>query len=265
MIFFNNKQYYFLSGLPRSGNTLLGSILNQNKNISVTPNSYISEMLYRVESIKHEMQGVKNFPDIESFDNVNKNILINYYSKWSSKYIIDRSCWGTPYNLDLLQKYCPNKIKIIVLIRDLDEILASFIKWSLENPNNFLEKYKTIEEKCDFLMNPNGQIMKQLYSYNNLMKNENKQYAIFITYDSLVKEPEKNINKIYSFLNIKNYKHHYTNLSQLEANNIKYCDEVYGKNLHKVKENLIEKTDYCPTDYIPKYILDKYSKYNPFR
>jgi sulfotransferase len=75
-----NKKYHFLSGLPRAGNTLLGSILNQNKNISVTANSSVSEMMYRIETVQYQVPGVHNFPDIKSLENVNKNILINYYS-----------------------------------------------------------------------------------------------------------------------------------------------------------------------------------------
>ncbi len=258
---FTSKKYYFLAGLPRSGNTLLASILNQNKNISVTPNSYVSEMIFRIENIKNEMVGVYNFPDTKSFENVSKNILKNYYSNWKSNYIIDRSCWGTPNNLEKLKQYCPNEIKILVLTRNIEEILASFIKWSQENPGNFLEYYSSVEEKCEFLMNPNGQIAKQLYSYQHLMRPENKKYALFISYNDLVMNTEETIFKIYEFLKIRKYNHHYKNLSQLKVNNIEYCDEVYGKNLHRVKET-VEKSSYLPTDYIPQSVLNKYSNYN---
>ena len=40
------KQFYFLTGLPRAGNTLLGSLVNQNKNVAVTAHSIIIDMLY---------------------------------------------------------------------------------------------------------------------------------------------------------------------------------------------------------------------------
>lgn len=257
-----SKKYYFLSGLPRSGNTLLGSILNQNRNISVTGNSPVAEIFHRVESTKQEMFSVKNFPNEKSFDNISKNIFENYYLNWKSKYIIDRSCWGTPDNLKVLKKYCPNDVKIIVLTRDLNEVLASFIKWSIENPNNFLDRYRTVEEKCDFLMNPQGQIVKQLYSIYNLNAEENKRHALFIKYDELVDGPDRVISKIYNFLNIKKFNHHYANISQFSANEIGYCDTIYGKNLHRVKSEKVEKTNYNPIDYVPQHIMDKYSSYN---
>lgn len=258
-----NKKYHFLSGLPRSGNTLLGSILNQNRNISVTANSSVVEIMHRIETIPQQVPGVYNFPDIKSFENVNKTILDRYYSDWRSKYIIDRSCWGTPDNLNMLKKYCPNEIKIIVPLREVTEVLASFIKWAQENPNNFLDGFKTVEEKCDFLMNPQGQIIKQLYSIHNLSKNENRKYALFLNYNDLVDKPKECIGRIYDFLKIRRYNHHYENLSQLRANGIEYCDDIYGKDLHKVKNEKVEKTNYKPIDYLPQSIIDKYSCYNP--
>jgi len=255
------KKYYFLSGLPRAGNTLLGSILNQNKNISVTGNSPVAEIFYQVETVKRQMPAVKNFHSTEPFDIIQSNIFKNYYSNYKSKFIIDRSCWGTPDNLEILKNYCPNDIKIIVLTRSLDEVLASFIKWSQENPGNFLDPHKTLEEKCDFLMNNQGQILKQLYSQRNLSSEENKKYTLFINYNDLVSNTDQEIKKIYDFLKIRKYNHHYTNLSDFECNGIKYNDSIFGSNLHKVKKHKVEKTNYIPTNYIPQNILDKYKQY----
>ena len=38
------KKIYYLAGLPRAGNTLLGSILNQNPKVKVSPNSMLVEI-----------------------------------------------------------------------------------------------------------------------------------------------------------------------------------------------------------------------------
>ena len=39
-----NKEVFFLAGLPRSGNTILSSILNQNPDVCCTPNSITLEI-----------------------------------------------------------------------------------------------------------------------------------------------------------------------------------------------------------------------------
>ena len=70
------KQYYFLSGLPRAGNTLLGSLINQNPNVSLTAHSVVADILWQLELIKRD-QTFLNFPDSKSFENVTKNVFKN--------------------------------------------------------------------------------------------------------------------------------------------------------------------------------------------
>ena len=41
-----NKKYYFLSGLPRAGNTLLSSFINQSKKVKATANSILPNILF---------------------------------------------------------------------------------------------------------------------------------------------------------------------------------------------------------------------------
>ena len=40
-----NKKLFFLMGMPRSGNTLFASIMNQNPEIACTPNSLTLEII----------------------------------------------------------------------------------------------------------------------------------------------------------------------------------------------------------------------------
>ena len=47
-----NKKIFFLAGLPRSGNTLLTSILNQNPDIACTPNSITLEIYKKLFLLK---------------------------------------------------------------------------------------------------------------------------------------------------------------------------------------------------------------------
>ena len=75
------KDFIFLNSLPRAGNTLLGSIINSNKNVRMTANSVLPEILFTLENIKKSSIYL-NFPDQKSFDNVQNSIFINYYKDW---------------------------------------------------------------------------------------------------------------------------------------------------------------------------------------
>ena len=68
-----------------------------------------------------------------------RSVFDSYYKDWDAKYIIDRGNWGTPTNLDLLQQVIDNDIKIICTVRDIVEIIASFLKIS---PDRWIKELK---------------------------------------------------------------------------------------------------------------------------
>ena len=147
-----NKKIFFLAGFPRSGNTLLTSILNQNPDIGCTPNSIVLEIYKEVWLLK-QIDVFKNYPDHKSLDNVLDTIYPTYYKDWNYKYIIDRGPAGTKSNLYLLKKHFKQEIKIIFLVRPLLEVLASWITWANKTPNNFIRKAtKNPVEACHYLM-----------------------------------------------------------------------------------------------------------------
>ena len=54
------KELFFLVALPRSGNTLFGSIINQNPDIACTPNSITLEIMKDLFLLK-ETDVFKNY------------------------------------------------------------------------------------------------------------------------------------------------------------------------------------------------------------
>jgi len=253
------KKFYFLCGLPRAGNTLFASLMNQNPDIAVTANSMVCDIFIGAELLK-KTSIYENYPDEQSLDNITKNILPNYYSHWKADCIIDRGVWGYPMNFDVLKKCSPNDIKIIVLVRDIKEILASFIKFSYSSETNYIaQNAKTLEERCDYVMKNGGELHKWIQSVYHLTRFENKKHIHIIEYNDLVKNPKNEIKKVYDYLGITQFKHKFTNMSQLNNNNISYNDDVLGGKLHTIKEDKVEKSDYDMYDYLPKDIDRRYA------
>ena len=169
-----NKNFYFVCGLPRAGNTLLGTLINQNSNISFGPNSVLAEILYQI-SLVRTTEAFKIFPDEKSFDNLLNGVLNSYYKDFTAKNILMRAPWGTPANLFILKSMIEEP-KFIILYRPVLECLASFIK--VENPIN-------IESRCDQLISKEGIIGKNLWSIENIINDKEKN--IVIHYDNLIK------------------------------------------------------------------------------
>lgn len=241
------KEFYFLCGMPRAGNTLLGSLINQNKDVEVTANSIVASILSELYKLKESLT-FKNFPDHISFNNVYKNVFKNYYNSWDKSVIIERGPWGLSGNLYLLKKIIKDP-KFIILYRPILECLASFVN---------IHKPKNIEKYCDELMNKEkGIIGRSLSSINNLINSKEKY--IIIHYNDIIKDPTKEIKKIFSFVNLKFKKINTNKINQFSANNIYYDDSVLSASLHKLKTNKIEKSNYSVNKILPKQIIDKYS------
>lgn len=244
------KEIYFLSGMPRAGNTLLGALINQNKKITVTANSIIPELFCKLSLLK-KTEIFKNFQDHQSLDNVYNNVFNNFYKNWKSKYIIDRAPWGTPYNLELLKRII-KKPKFIILYRPVLEVLASLIK---------AKKPENIETQCKIYMDINegryGIIDRYLWSIDNILKN--KEDHIIIHYRDLIKDPIKEIKKIHTFLKIPFKMLSLQNFNQLKINNIIYDDSVLGYELHKIRTDKVEQTQFNVEEILPKNIIKKYS------
>ena len=251
-----NKKLFFLVAMPRSGNTLFASIINQNPNVVCTANSITLEIMKDVFLLK-KTDVFQNYPDHRSLNNVLNNVFDNYYKHWSQEYIIDRGPVMTKSNFELMQKHYKRPFKCVVLLRDLMDVLASYIKWYTENPDAFLNKLnlKNDEEKLSMLMNTKGAIAKDLEAIKNAFNYPNMCH--FIKYNDLVQNPKEEINKVYNFLNIPYYLHQFTNLQQININGIPYDDTIVGNNMHKIKKE-IKKEYNSYIEKIPQRIKDKY-------
>jgi len=261
------KKYFFISGLPRSGNTLLSSLLNQNPDITVSGQSILPEIFFRIEEIKNT-QWYKNFPYQNGIENVSKNIFNNYFKNVKSKYVIDRGPWSSEYNYNMLKKYLNYDFKIVVLVRDVNEILSSFIKLAQENEDFFVNKVyeeriitecwrDEIEEKCNILMQKDGFIDTSLAGIKHLINFADGKHYRFFEYKNLIEKPKEFLRDIYTFLEIPIYKkHRFKELDQFCLNNLMYNDLVFGGPLHTIKSKKIfkKKTD----NVLPEKIKNRY-------
>ena len=238
------KQFHFLTGLPRAGNTLLGSLVNQNKNVAVTAHSIIVDMLHSLDRCKN-LIGYENFPDEKSFMNVSKKMMESYYEHWEANHIIDRGPWGTTPTLNLLKKLT-SKRKFVILYRPVLECLASFIR--LDN--------NQVEHRCDELMSERGMIGNCLWSTKNVIKSNEEH--IIIHFKDLIVNPEKEIKKMFEFLEIEYTPLDFNNLKQFETNGVTYDDSVFPVKLHEIRTDKISLNEYDIETYLPESVIKRY-------
>jgi hypothetical protein len=250
-----NKQLFFLVAQPRSGNTLFASIMNQNPEIACTPNSITLEIMKDLFLLKNT-DVFQNYPDHKSLDNVLDSVYDNYYKDWPQRIIIDRGPVMTPGNFSLMQQNFKKPFKCIVLLRDVLDVLASYMKWYTENPDAFPNRYAdTDEEKLSMIMNTKGAVAKDLDAIKNAFNYPD--ICHFVKYDDLVAQPEQEIRKVYQFMKLSYFNHKFEDLQQVEVNGMKYDDTIVGKNMHNIR-SVVRKVHNPYINKIPERIRQKY-------
>lgn len=262
------KQFYFMSGLPRSGSTLISSILNQNPEIHSGSNSPMCGMMFNLERSILASEQYHAYPKQEVLPATICGVLDNYYSDRSEPIIIDKSReWAIQEHFQVLLRNLPHNPKVILPVRNINDILASFINLVHKNPNSssFIDQeiqarqefnfYRPVDDiRCDHLMRPKGLIDNALYGIAFAMLPENRQYFHLVEYEDLISNTKNAIDKIYNFLGINNFDHDFSNI----INTVPEDDKVYGLiGMHDVRKN-ISKSNTNAQQTLSPYVFNKY-------
>ena len=260
-----DKTYHFLAGLPRSGNTLLSAILNQNPDIYSTPLSPLSSLIWDYAKSCNNIQQVsRNKENKTRAEFLLFSFFDTFYKDVDKPVIIEREKdWGTPANLNIIKMFVTPTPKIIITVRDILEIIASFItldngylKNSANNSDTYITNYRSTKDNiAEYLMQPNGDIDKALLSLASAFYSENKGMFHIVEYNDLVLKPKETMSGIYKFLELPDYEHDFNNIEKIESDN----DVVLGlpEDLHNVRKSLSNSS--TSTDVLSDYIKHKYS------
>jgi hypothetical protein len=156
-----------------------------------------------------------------------------------------------------MKKHFKKPFKCIVLLRDVMDVLASYMKWYTKNPDAFVNKCncKSDDEKLSMIMNNQGAVAKELEAIKNSYNYP--EMCLYIKYDDLVIQPEQEIKRVYDFIGEPYFNHTFKDLKQININGMGYNDNVVGKDMHTIRTE-IKKEYNSFINKIPKRIRQKY-------
>lgn len=242
------EKIFFQSSMPRSGSTLLQNILAQNPDFYCTPTSGICDILLNARSNftnSIEFKAQDNSEMEKGFKRFCKDGLFGFYSGITDKkYVMDK-CRGWSVTYDFLNWFYPDP-KIVIMVRDLRAIVSSLEKKFRENQQldagiqNWGDmRGTTVDKRVDLFLTsipPLGAPMEIIYDV--IMRGISKK-CLFIRFEDFCKNPETEIEKIYSYLEIPNFKHDFDNINQsTKENDVFY--KPFGDHLIKGKLQYIE-------------------------
>ena len=258
------KTFHFLSGLPRSGSTLITSLLNQNPQIHASTNSPVLDTIHYTEDylLKNSEQ-YRAHPKSDCAHKVISSIPHNYYYNVSESIIVDKSR-GWVNQLEHINDYITKSPKIICPVRNIHDIIASFLQLiERSDDNNFIDdnlKSNNIEinndNRSDYLMCSQGIIGLSYIALSEAYRKGWDKHILIVEYEDLVNNSQVEMNRIYDFLDLPHYTHNFDNVeTEFEEKDI-----VYGlKDMHKVRTK-VEKIYRNNEMYLSNDIINKYKQ-----
>ena len=220
------KNIVFLSGLPRTGSTLLTSILSQNPDIYVdgqsplvflmlgakqTCNTLAKETLSRVHKEDFEHEWLTSIPDF-------------YYHNVKQKIIIDKNR-GWSYDSLQLRYYITPAPRILVMLRPITEIVKSFIRVNKDRGDILPERN---------LLSDNSPLLMSIQNVAWALANDSEDY-LFGSYQQLVDEPLAFLERVSEFWGLPKYDYDFTKIKNPKPEN----DAMFNTlGLHEVRPQL---------------------------
>lgn len=201
----------FISGLPRSGSTLLAALLRQNPALHANITSPVSSM---VGAMLAEMSAGNEgsvFFDEGQRAAVLRGLFENYYDAIApTRTVFDTSrSWTT--RLDLLGRLFPDA-KVICCVRPIPWIIDSIERLLRRNPFELskifgFEQGGTVYSRAEGLMSPAGMIGFALNGLKQAMHGDQARRLLLLPYDTLVSDPEAAMAEIYAFTGLPAFRH----------------------------------------------------------
>ena len=263
-----NKQYFFLSGLFRSGNTVLSSILNQNPKIYSSPISSLVEHMWQSNLVLKNFQAsVSNLDNHERSKSLISSMIGEYYKDVNKEVIFDRTKgWINPANITMLRDYVSDNPKIVFTTRPILEIMASYIAISKDglvaemNNSEFVHDIdlSVNDNLADYLFSHHSNFGSNLrWALESIDKPENNGVIHLVKYEELLSSPQQTMDSIYDFLGIDRFSHDFDNILKLED----YREDIANlpQDLHNIRKSL-SRGEVVVSDYLSPRTISKYSE-----
>lgn len=223
------NRFVFLSGLPRSGSSLLSALLSQNPNIYAEGNSALCQLMWDTSvSLQTDCreQLMANRRYTTQFEVVSALPYL-YYSNAKQPIVVDKCrSWTMPANLQMITSFITPDPRIIVLTRDIDEIVESFR--SLYERNGLLLQ-------ADVLMAEGSEPLMRSLDGVNYARSLDNGWFLFVDYADLVEDAAGQMERIYEFICEPQFSHDFDNIVPLHTED----DSVYGlAGMHDVRPSV---------------------------
>ena len=255
---------HFISGLPRSGSTLLAAILRQNPRFHAAMTSPVGAMYMALEGAMSRRNEAAVFIDATQRRDVLRGLFANYYQAiHGEKLVFDTNrSWCT--KLPALSQLFP-RAKIICCVRDVSWVMDSVER--LVRGNAFelsgmfgFEAGNTVYNRLNRIASGDGLVGYALDALKEAFFGEQASRLILVEYEALTKVPGQTMELLYKLLDEPAFAH--------DFDNVEYAAEDFDMGigtpgLHTVRRKVewVERQSVLPPELFRRFVNDAFWRY----
>lgn len=255
------KKLNLISGMPRSGSTLLCNLLNMNPNFHATATSPLIDVLSNMRATFSHNPTFKTNDRLNQYDDMKAGMKGFINGFYSNKEIVFDKCRGWSNNLPLIDEIMGHKeTKIIWTYRNPIDIVSSIEKHYqktilLQNADEQGADFSTLSTRVDNFINDGGIIARPVWLLNDAYEMGYGDRIILIRYHDLTSKPQAVLDSIHDFIGEDRYQYDKDNFRDLKQTTIEF-DGLYNyKFPHTIKEGGVEFVKNNVN--LPEHIIDK--------
>lgn len=248
---------HFISGLPRSGSTLLAALLNQNPRFQAGMSSPLATLFMHLQTGMSAKNEFSVFIDDACRERVLTGLFESYYAGVSeTKTVFDTSrMWSG--RASVLKRLFPDA-KIICCVRPLPMVFDSVERIVRENALEPTKMFAfdargNIYNRVEALSRPDGMVGSAYRAVKDAFFTYGGANVVLLPYDVLAQRPAFAMEQLYAFLGEEPFEHDFENV-EFQAD--EFDAQMGARGLHKVSGR-VEHRPRKPT--LPPDLFAKFS------
>jgi sulfotransferase len=248
---------HFISGLPRSGSTLLAGILRQNPRFHAAMTSPVGGMVQAMLNTFSAGIETAVFLDEERRRAILRAIVGAYYTPQADKDVVFDTNRMWTARLPLLRALYPQS-RVICCVRDVAWIMDSFERLVRRNafePSRLFatpEERATVFSRTEVLAHRDRVVGFAWSALKEAYYGEHSDALLLVEYDILCQKPEASLRLIYDWLGEHWFDHDF---NAVEYDEPEFDRQVGAPGLHAVKRKVAwePRATVLPPDVFQKY------------
>ena len=213
------RSFNVVTGLPRSGSTLLCNVLNQNPDFWASSTSPVPMMVAALSNVISHSDEIRGL--LERDDNTTARCtatakaVVDAWYQDEDRHVFDKSR-GWTFHALLLREMFP-QAKIIATVRDLRNVFGSVEKQHRKNPifdQGGNPNEKTILSRADSMLSPDGFIGQCVVGVMDLAARMPEAVHV-VVYEKLASDPRHELRRLYEFLELEWFEHDLDNVENV--------------------------------------------------